>query len=81
MPTSSAATTTPTTTSTLFIESTPTSFEVLKELVFAIVALSDGTFVSCGSSDYTVKRWLISTTTTTTTTSTTNDNNTKYDGS
>jgi len=62
---------TATTTTTLFIESTPTTFDVITAYTDAIVVLSDGSFVLC-SSDRTAKRWLISTTTT----STTNDNNT-----
>jgi len=56
----SIPTSTATTTPTLFIESTPFSFE-LNEFYNAVIALNDGSFVSYGS-DHTPRRWVISTT-------------------
>jgi len=50
------------TTPTLFIESTPFSFEASKN-IYDLIALSDGSFIECSKD--TAKRWLLSTTTTT----------------
>jgi len=46
---------------TLFIESTPVSFNTFPYAT-ALIALSDGSFVTCDFTDFTAKRWLISTT-------------------